>query len=60
MFWGSGPSGWKPMLVAMMVGWRALTSGRRTSGLTMCSGRAPAMSRHRSSAMVAVWLDSVS
>ena len=31
-----------------------------TSGLTMLSGRAPASRRHRSSAMVVVWLDSVS
>ena len=60
-FEGIGPSGWNPMEVAMMVGLtRRHVRNERTSGLTMCSGRAPAISRHRSSAIVRVWLDSVS
>ena len=59
-FVGSGPSAWNPML------WRRSSVGERprqaarTSGLTMCNGRAPAIRRHRSSAMVRVWLASVS
>ena len=60
MLAGSGPSSWKPMEVAMMVGWRAATSGGEDLGVDDVQRPRP---RHEPAQVLGdhgVWLDSVS